>query len=160
MSAEALELSIKHWEDNVAKVKQRKLPNINSNDCALCKAFAGNRDDGYCVKCPVFEYTGEDGCEETPYMQVSRILDDFPEPEDALLEEWEDLEHAVTKELEFLKSLRGYGDKIQAKFDEEIAAERTREWEQKRKRLQLCYDHQQEDMYRHHSPENCDYCNA
>lgn len=93
-TAEALELSIKHWEENVA-VEKIYHARLGISSCALCVKF---RTNGLCCfGCPVYEESGEIGCRETPYVEahiayVNRNLENF--------------KIAAQKEVEFLKSLR------------------------------------------------------
>lgn len=97
---EALEKSIKHWEDNV-KAETRDQASTDGLACALCDAFY-NLD---CVGCPVFESTEKKLCRGTPYPNASRLLGRWigcPE-DDSKRDEWRT---AAQAELDFLISLR------------------------------------------------------
>ena len=53
----ALERSIEHWT--------RRTRGHSDTDCALCGLF--NNKQYHCRGCPVFERTGQTGCDGTPY---------------------------------------------------------------------------------------------
>lgn len=96
-TTEALEKSIKHWEENVAAKSCYEM-DVKSESCELCELFSGtNKDGNYCGDCPVFLETGFDCCDTTPYGRVyASIRDtDFPAAHEA-----------AKAELEFLKGLR------------------------------------------------------
>ena len=91
-TSEALEKSIKHWEENVAAGSCDDI-RTEATGCALCDIF---NEDG-CVGCPVMDATGRDYCKETPYTLVTR----------AVYEGSITAAHKAAKaELEFLKGLR------------------------------------------------------
>jgi hypothetical protein len=101
---EALELSIKHWENNVAA----KIPNavgLGSDSCALCVKF---QDYGDCTTCPVRTFSGERSCRNTPYrsaVDAHRIWEcnlDY----DILGDFRKAFRVAAQKELDFLIGLR------------------------------------------------------
>lgn len=103
---EALEGSIKHWEQNVAAPSPR-MASTSSWDCALCDAFS------CCKGCPVMDFTGEDGCGGTPYTNAHVALDrwrlriDNPVfSEQQVIDAKNGWREAATKMLEFLKGLR------------------------------------------------------
>jgi hypothetical protein len=98
----ALEGSIAKWQAIVDGTGFDRGP----DNCPLCIAFfdtQGENDDGYtvseCNDCPVYQYTGETGCQRTPYMKASQSigkqLADTPEKV-----------AAARAELEFLEDLR------------------------------------------------------
>lgn len=91
-TAEALELSIKHWEENAA-VQNFSDAAISSRNCALCAKFF----DYACVGCPVYERTGYKVCKSTPYVEACDLKFN------GTLERFK---IAAQKEVEFLKSLR------------------------------------------------------
>lgn len=62
MTKEALEASIRHWEENVAAETPYDA-STSGRECALCGLYY-DRD---CKGCPVFERTGYECCELTPY---------------------------------------------------------------------------------------------
>lgn len=65
-TAEALESSILHWQDNVAA--ERPLDaSTSAEDCALCRMFFRNGMRDACRGCPVFLKTGKSHCDDTPY---------------------------------------------------------------------------------------------
>ena len=92
--AEALELSIKHWEENAA-VQNLSDAKVSSRQCALCEKFL----DYACVGCPVYGRTGFTVCSTTPYVEAARFY--FNGDGDL-----ENFKIAAQKEVEFLKSLR------------------------------------------------------
>lgn len=107
-TAQALEKSIEHWEQNLLEEKP-SLAMINSKSCALCRKFVftgtGGMVDEPCEYCPVMEHTGVADCEGSPYDQASPALMawlDAPEDE---ARRATFREHAQ-RELDFLKSLR------------------------------------------------------
>jgi hypothetical protein len=110
-TAEALEKSIKHWEENLEQLIYNKknnrglIENINifTSGCALCQMFYNKKvdDEGYCCGCygcPVAEYTGENNCEESPWEDVRDWWN-----YDGVYEQGVEV---ITKQIEFLKSLR------------------------------------------------------
>ena len=88
---EALEKSIKHWQENVNE--DFASVSAECSDCALCDLFWKNE----CVGCPVFLKTGLEYCDGTPFFEAWKSLDDGKEKE---------FREAAAKEVEFLKSLR------------------------------------------------------
>ena len=109
--SEALEKSIKHWEEN-AKVLKLSDVKIGRADCALCGLFNDFNNCFGCNGCPVFEKTGRRYCDRTPYViaNIDRkrwsyaIMDNLSnkEREKARLK----FQESALKEVEFLKSLR------------------------------------------------------
>ena len=65
-TAQALEKSIKHWEENVECAREGRETDIRQSSCALCNLFFHKE----CVGCPVSEKTGTDTCKLTPYDKV------------------------------------------------------------------------------------------
>lgn len=104
---EALEASIKHWEENAA-AKTLRHSSTSGFDCALCKAFPTETCDG----CPVAKAVGVPLCKETPYMTAyyARVrwykaaLDDRTIEQET--EAREAFQAAARAEVEFLKGLR------------------------------------------------------
>lgn len=100
-TAEALEASIKHWQENVVAETPGNA-SIDTDDCALCKVFF----EGDCRGCPIQAATGDEYCWGTPYEEARELFN-----------EWEGRPHGVRtrglwrvaaqKELDFLISLRG-----------------------------------------------------
>jgi len=106
-TAQALEKSIKHWEENLQAALDNEPDSVHvgAAACALCNKFAGQekRYDDKCVGCPIYTKTGEKHCAGTPYRWVvyhqDRALERIDGSED-------DLVKACKEELDFLKSLR------------------------------------------------------
>lgn len=101
---EALEKSIKHWEDMLKKQNPHQIF-LGTDACALCRIYI---DAKGCGECPVALKTGEARCGGTPYYIAWKAWNVWwPE---YLLDG--DTEHkykfraACRKEIEFLKSLR------------------------------------------------------
>jgi hypothetical protein len=98
ITSEALECSIRHWEENAAATFP-KFASVTEDDCALCRNFIAKG----CRGCPVFRKTGERFCVGTPYMSAVRHL-----------RKWRDGDATAGKffhneaqaELDFLRSLR------------------------------------------------------
>lgn len=95
-TAEALEESIKKWEDIAAGTGV----DLGKRNCALCGLFWDND----CVGCPVFKITGFTGCRETPYTKFMFSVRDSGSGRQAKTEEEKEL---AQREVDFLKSLRG-----------------------------------------------------
>lgn len=66
---EALEASIKHWEENVAAETPNDA-NTGWRACALCNLFFFKG----CDECPVVDWSGERACKETPYLSALHAL--------------------------------------------------------------------------------------
>jgi len=98
---QALKESIAHWE-RLASGKRLNKEEPNAKYCALCGLY--NQPvmphDERCEGCPVFEHTGEQFCDGTPYAGVERMMiaDDFSLDSNQF-------KKAALKELNFLKSL-------------------------------------------------------
>ena len=95
---EALEASIKHWEEN-AVAETFDDASIDAGNCALCIYYF---DSGNCTDCPVKIKTGKSHCDNTPYGKAWDALDlwrkglSVPMP----------FHEAARAEVKFLKSLR------------------------------------------------------
>lgn len=94
---EALEASIKHWEENVAAVTADDV-RLGPDYCALCQLF--HEDD--CIGCPISLKTRDDFCGGTPYNKVSNLLYDWRDEDCSR----DDFRAAAQAELDFLISLR------------------------------------------------------
>ena len=96
---EALEASIKHWQENVAAVTPDDA-STNGEDCALCDLFF----EYDCIGCPVRERTGEEDCLDSPYHLANNAYGEwyFHNDEDSKAA-WR---KAAQAELDFLISLR------------------------------------------------------
>ena len=107
-SLTALRGSIKHWEENLA-AKEPKEASTRAQDCPLCQIFLLAPKDysrprvvSQCeYGCPVWEFTGETGCQGTPYEKADDTLCDWRNGE-ATIDDWRE---AAKAELDFLKSL-------------------------------------------------------
>jgi len=86
LTAYALELSIKKWED---LAQDKDIEYEGSETCALCQVYSKA-----CEDCPVCQKTGKDGCAGSPYEDY---LDDDPA---------EKRKKVARRQLRFLKSLR------------------------------------------------------
>lgn len=99
-TAEALEASIKHWEENRA-VDSPEQASMESDDCSLCTLFL----DILCRGCPIMERTGCKSCSMTPYEIAAFALAKWegdpnnPDRKQA----WQ---KACDAEIAFLKSVR------------------------------------------------------
>jgi hypothetical protein len=88
-----LELPIQHWErlaNGTAPSDERP----NSSNCALCQTHYNPGNSSACAGCPVYEHTGRDGCEGTPFLAAHRR---YGSPE---------FRAAAQVEADFLKALR------------------------------------------------------
>lgn len=65
----ALLSSIEHWKD----IRDGKCTSFQS--CDLCQKFGGTP---YCIGCPIYEKTGETGCNRTPYKDFIHFIKDNP----------------------------------------------------------------------------------
>jgi hypothetical protein len=108
-TAEALEASIKHWEE-LSAAQSLESVNIGSKACALCLLF--NTEDNRCAGCPVREKSNLRFCLGTPYSRAADALrtwnnaidypdHGYPKPEIAA----EQFREAAREEVKFLKSL-------------------------------------------------------
>jgi hypothetical protein len=95
----ALRESIAHWEDAVRDPVNTR---FGPAACALCMVFNNPPGSG-CDGCPVYEYTGCEFCEGTPYVIFNERYEDVDGKE--TLEDIRDLRCLASAELEFLKSL-------------------------------------------------------
>ena len=101
-TADALEASITHWQENIAAETPEAI-NVYNDGCALCALFLPeSEEEENCIGCPVFARTGRHGCWGTPWSRARDSLErwkNYPEARDA----WRRAAHA---ELDFLISLR------------------------------------------------------
>ncbi len=81
---EALKASIRKWRENAA-VDDLADANTGAKGCPLCRVFYHND----CAGCPVMEETGEECCDDTPYIAADAALKrkDLPAFKEASLEE-------------------------------------------------------------------------
>lgn len=112
-TAEALEGSIKHWEENLA-AETPDQAELGVNHCALCRVFYRNNCNG----CPVRNKTGDSYCNYSPYEYAHNKHNDWENTylknEDKLylctkkevLKKRTQWRIAAREELKFLKSLR------------------------------------------------------
>ncbi len=99
MTRDALEASIKHWQQNV-DAETPDVASCLSEDCALCQAFPYE----FCDGCPVSEKTGMAECGQTPYLNALLAWIDWK-----LINSADNLHAfraAAQAELDFLTSLR------------------------------------------------------
>ena len=89
----ALDESIKHWEENL-KLDQETYSN-DADDCPLCAEFY----DAKCRGCPVYEYTGEKDCGNTPWERTP-MLDSIARARGKV--ERDRLKKLVQREIDFL----------------------------------------------------------
>jgi hypothetical protein len=104
ITRDALESSIKHWQENVA-VTSFGQATIGPHDCALCNLFNVYEDkleERNCIGCPVRKATGQRYCCGSPFEKVCSAHRAF-QGDDANLQEFRD---AAQAELDFLISLR------------------------------------------------------
>jgi len=99
MTAAALELSIKHHENNL-KAETPDNASTSSRKCALCKEYFSHS----CKGCPVYRSTNETSCIWTPYLNCVGTLETwkYSETEEARTA----FREAERAEIKFLKSLR------------------------------------------------------
>lgn len=70
----ALQESIEHWRENVARHARDEEMEIGADHCACCEYsstlyYKGDTED-FCDACPIAQYSGEDDCARTPYYAV------------------------------------------------------------------------------------------
>lgn len=108
----ALQQSVTHWEDNLELTKKDLPIKYGAKDCSLCQLFPS-----FCTRipnmvgsdylpaeelCPVFERTGYDSCDRSPYYNVLTTWEEeYP---------LENLVIAIQTEIDFLKSLLPKGE--------------------------------------------------
>lgn len=97
-TADALDASIAHWEQNVA-ARTPSGVSTGSKDCALCNTFMNGRS---CPGCPVSDTTGVGQCRGTPYYDARAALSNWVDDRAAE----EGFRVAARAEVDFLKSLR------------------------------------------------------
>jgi hypothetical protein len=99
----ALRGSIKKWMGIVAGTVR----NEGVENCPLCQLFyIGKNDDTACRGCPVFEETGETGCQGTPYVDYTlaeHLRFHFSDRGRAIARK--SLKPCAKRELKFLQSL-------------------------------------------------------
>lgn len=100
-TAEALEASIKHWQENVAAETPDGV-SLQADHCALCRIFFYEKN---CRGCPVFARTGEQCCNESPYRAAEYWFEQWKRRPDSaeIRAEWR---QTAQKEVDFLISLR------------------------------------------------------
>jgi hypothetical protein len=95
---------IKHWEENLERVKNKERPCTGSATCAYCQKYI----ETDCIDCPIQIATDKVRCRGTPYPLVMKVVEKLRElhfssnVESSL---WAELTSAVEAELEFLRSL-------------------------------------------------------
>ena len=96
---EALEASIKHWEEN----RDARSPadvTYSVQHCALCQLFFYNYLNR-CSGCPIQERTGRSLCEDTPYEDAVNARTAWKNG----YASQEDFQTAAQAEVDFLKNL-------------------------------------------------------
>lgn len=93
----ALEESIKHWEENLAAERPEDVK-LGSKNCALCAKYFGC----LCFGCPVKKATRRSNCFGSPYHDAVGARYDWKNGR-STKEQWQE---AARAELEFLKGLR------------------------------------------------------
>ena len=75
----ALHKSIIHWGENLDRISKGQGINTGPSYCALCrmynKGYKGIKysiNEGNCTGCPVALKSGQDNCNNTPYMGINR----------------------------------------------------------------------------------------
>lgn len=105
ITKEALEASIKHWEEN-AEVRSPSSANLGIRSCALCKLFYC-RD---CAGCPVAQKTNQRLCYGSPHTVASGVKEQwrnaYGNNAANRAELGEAFRAAARAEVEFLKGLR------------------------------------------------------
>ena len=71
IAIEALCKSIEHWYNNWELAQINEVPQLGSYQCALCVSFI----DDNCIGCPVFAFTGQPSCTDTPYTELMDLMD-------------------------------------------------------------------------------------
>ena len=110
--SEALEKSIKHWEENAKALNQSDVK-IGCHNCALCNIFHTSGDKfsgtGCCWNCPVSKKTGDRFCQGTPYVSALKYYNLWRSSKFNSLSKshyGKMFRDFAMKEVEFLKSLR------------------------------------------------------
>lgn len=104
LTSDALEASIKHWEENVA-AKAPEDAKIFSDSCALCAIYNNIAIDKGCIGCPVEAVTRRPECGGSPWGRAFRakIVWYHSQRSEAAKSDWR---IAAQAELDFLISLR------------------------------------------------------
>ena len=118
MTLYALKQSIKKWEKTAKLTSAKKIAEtvLDNRSCPLCEMFNqyglnyGNRLR--CDGCPVYEKTGEQFCDDTPFVKVHQVHQDL---QDAYYHDIKPIKHmashikkfkeAAQKEANYLKKL-------------------------------------------------------
>ncbi len=115
LAHEALQESLRHWQDNTAGVTR----SIASQDCPLCILFLSEG----CKGCPIFEHTKRQHCKGTPYWDTVTAYQELYKVEllkdEELYEDYEQLHFrklmawyaAAQEEARFLHNLLHPGKK-------------------------------------------------
>lgn len=104
-TADALEASSKHWEENVA-AETPEGAKIFAENCALCALFNSNtQDEDACLGCPVMDVTGRSECGGSPWSNAFRAHTVWTrDPHSSIAQS--DFRAFAQAELDFLISLR------------------------------------------------------
>jgi hypothetical protein len=105
---EALEKSIAHWKQNATQYLVTKVE-ISSKACECCIQFYNETDLPSCHNCPIYQFTGERNCDNTPYDTVMHIKGKLL-CENTMMnrvkEVTPELNKAIRKEVDFLEALK------------------------------------------------------
>lgn len=93
-----LKLSIQHWE-RLSDPDLFRGEDLGARACALCRKYI----EDHCVGCPVSDFTGQPGCQHTPYEDVVDALAVWEE--DPCEETLNFYLAAAKSELDFLRNL-------------------------------------------------------
>lgn len=69
---DALNASIKYWEESLAKIGNGIAPDTRWESCTCCQRWAYTTSTP-CFECPIWEYTGYTQCFNTPYMLIKKF---------------------------------------------------------------------------------------
>lgn len=106
---EALKASIRKWEKN-AEAEYYKDFVVGASKCPLCVMFNTYLRGSFepqCDGCPVFNATGQHGCQGTPYEAADDAKDDWLDGGPS-----EPARAAAREEVAFLKSLLPEGESV------------------------------------------------
>lgn len=92
---QALRASIRKWELN-AQVETLSAATLGQDDCPLCQISKNERGNVDCLLCPVYQRTGQPGCQATPYTAASSA---------EMHSDLDEFHRAAQAEVEFLRSL-------------------------------------------------------
>lgn len=109
---DALDDSIKHWEDLASRADAPEFLEITSHECPLCHLYSNDDTERCKSACPVRAAVRAHGCRKTPWFDVRLALENW---HDALIDDRirkdarADFLKAARSQLNFLKALRPIG---------------------------------------------------